>query len=210
MNIAVIGASGFVGYAVTKEALEKNHHVKAIYRRNSIPEHQNLEQFKMTIFDQEQFKQVIKDVDVVISAYNPGYYHVDQKSRYLDAYEVIFNTVKALNKRIIVVIGATTLIQYDGELVKHGFYPKPWLHALEGPDAVFEKYRFDKSINVTWVSPAAELIDGNKTKNYRYDTDHLIYDQNFESRISVQDLAHAIILEAESPKYEKMRFTIAY
>ncbi len=210
MRIAVIGASGFVGEKVVDEALLRGHTVDAIYRRNAIPERKNLIQHKITIFDKDAFEKIISEVDVVVSAYNPGYYHVAQKERYLDAYQVIFDAVKKFSKRIIVVIGASSLIQYDGELVRNGFYPKPWLNALRGPDAVYDTYKDDKSIDKTFVSPAAELIDGIKTKTYGYGKDHLVYDSNYESRISVQDLADAILNEIENPKYKGLRFTIAY
>src|SRR5690606_30802049 len=133
MRIAVIGASGFVGEKIVDEALLRGHTVDAIYRRNAIKERPNLFQHKLTIFEKENFEKILSAADYVISAYNPGYYHVAQKERYLDGYDVIFEVVKKLSKKIIVVIGATSLIQYDGELVRQGFFPKPWLKALEGP-----------------------------------------------------------------------------
>ncbi len=210
MKIAVIGGSGFVGSKIVDEALLKEHEVISIFRTtpNQKKDHLTLE--KMTIFDKDKLKKVLKDVDLVISAYNPGYYHVAQTKRYLEGYDLIFDVVKNLKKRIIVVIGATSLIAYDNELVKNGFHPKPWISALEGPDLVYEKYKDDKDLNVTFISPAAELIDGVKTKDYQYGLNHLLYDDNFESRISVQDLAHAIIKEAVEKKYLNKRFTIAY
>ena len=121
MKIAIIGASGFVGEKIVDEALLRGHQVEAIYRRNSIKERQNLNQHKITIFDEDIFSNIIKDVDLIISAYNPGYYHVAQKERFLDGYEVIFKIAKQLNKRVIAVIGATSLVQYDGELAREGF-----------------------------------------------------------------------------------------
>ncbi|HLS99925.1 MAG TPA: NAD(P)H-binding protein [Acholeplasma sp.] len=210
MRIAVIGASGFIGEKIVDEALLRGHTVDAIYRRNAIKERPNLFQHKLTIFEKENFEKILSAADYVISAYNPGYYHVAQKERYLDGYDVIFEVVKKLSKKIIVVIGATSLIQYDGELVRQGFFPKPWLKALEGPDAVYEKYKNDNSFQKTFISPAAELIDGNRTGKFKYGKDYLLYDDNFESRISVQDLAYAILDEVENSKYLGTRFTIAY
>ncbi|WP_264230222.1 NAD(P)-dependent oxidoreductase [Acholeplasma laidlawii] len=211
MKIAVIGASGFIGENIVNEALSKGHEVVGIFRRNSIPAQNNLTLKKLTIFDEADFEAAIKDCDVIVSAYNPGYYHVAQAERFLDGYKVIFNMAKKLNKHVIAVIGATTLIQYDGELVKDSLvFPKPWIKALEGTDRVFETYKGDTSLKVTFVSPAAEVFDGPLTKQYVYGKDHLIYDSLERSRISVKDLAHAIILECEHPKYVNSRFTIAY
>lgn len=211
MKIAVIGASGFVGENIVKEALSKGHEVIGIFRRNPIKPQKNLTLKQLTIFDEAVFEDSIKDCDVIVSAYNPGYYHVAQAARFMDGYEVIFKMAKKLNKHVIAVIGATTLIQYDGELVKDALgFPKPWIKALEGTDNVYEKFKDDKTLKVSFVSPAAELFDGVLTKKYSYGKNHLLYDSLERSRISVQDLAHAVILECESPKYLNTRFTIAY
>jgi len=211
MKIAVIGASGFIGENVVNEALSKGHEVVGIFRRNPISKQKNLTLEKLTIFDEDKFEKAIKDCDVIVSAYNPGYYHVEQAKRYLDGYEVIFNIAKKLNKHVVVVIGSTTLIQYDGELVKDSLvFPKPWIKALEGTDLVYEKYKDDRDLKVSFISPAAEVFDGPSTKNYSYGKDHLLYDALERSRISVEDLAHAIVLECENPKYINSRFTIAY
>lgn len=211
MKIAVIGASGFIGENVVNEALSKGHEVVAIYRRNPIKEQKNLTQHKLTIFDETEFEAAIKDCDAVVSVYNPGYYHVDQAKRYVEGYDVIFKIVKKLEKHVVTVIGATTLIQYDGELVKNGLvYPRPWIKALEGTDLVFDKYKDYQTLKVSFISPAAEVFDGPLTKNYAYGKNHLLYDKLERSRISVKDLAHAIVIECENPKYINSRFTIAY
>src|SRR5690554_6700755 len=190
MKIAVIGASGFIGENVVNEALSKGHEVIGIFRRNPISKQDNLTLKKLTIFDEDDFEAAIKDCDVIVSAYNPGYYHVDQAKRYVEGYDVIFNMVKKLKKHIVTVIGATTLIQYDGELVKNGLvYPRPWIKALEGTDLVFDKYKNDSALKISFVSPAAEVFDGPLTKNYGYGKDYLIYDKLERSRISVKDLA---------------------
>ncbi len=210
MKIAIIGASGFIGQHLVDEALARGHVVHAIYRRNPITKIENLIQYKMTIFDENNFESILKDVDVVLSVYNPGYYHVAQKERYLDAYDLIFRLTKKLSKRVIAVIGATSLYQPDSQIVRDGFYPAMWKHALLGPDAVYEKYKDDLSFTRTFVSPAAELIDNKKTSQYAYGNDQLIVDDKGESRVSVQDLSEAILKEAENPKYIGKRFTIGY
>ncbi|WP_025724865.1 NAD(P)-dependent oxidoreductase [Acholeplasma granularum] len=211
MKIAVIGASGFVGENIVNVALSRGHEVIGIFRRNKIKDQNNLKLHKLTIFDEEIFENTIKDADVIISAYNPGYYHVAQAQRFVDGYDVMFKIAKKLNKHIIAVIGSTTLIQYDGELVKNGLvYPKPWIAALAGTDMVYDKYKNEHSIKISFISPAAEVFDGDLTKEFSYGKDHLLYDKLERSRISVQDLAYAIVLEAENPKYINSRFTIAY
>lgn len=208
MKIAIIGVSGFIGGHLLTEALGRNHHVIGISRRYQPKPQKNLTLHKMTIFDDKPLEEILKPADVIISAYNPGYYHVDQYQRYLDAYALLVPLIERLDKHLIVVIGATSLNQEDGLKVAEGFYPALWKKALEGPDAVFALYK--NHTKITFVSPAAELIDTMKTKNYELGTDTLITQFGENSRISVQDLAHAIIDEAESPKYKGSRFTLGY
>lgn len=211
MKIAIIGISGFIGQSIGDEALKRGHDVVGIFRRNQPDLTSDKLTFKkMTIFDEGIFEKAVKDVDVIISAYNPGYYHVAQANRYLDAYDVIVSMAKKLKKRLIIMSGATSLLLPDGTLVKDGFYPAAWKYALEGPDQVYLKYKDDFSFDWTFVSPASEVIDTVKTGDYTLGSDYLILNDADVSRISVQDLADAVLNEVENPQFIQKRFTLGY
>jgi putative NADH-flavin reductase len=70
MKICVFGASGGVGQEVVKQALENGIVVRAVYRSPpSIPANKNLEiVIAPDILDQSLIKNVISDVDIIVSA----------------------------------------------------------------------------------------------------------------------------------------------
>jgi Putative NADH-flavin reductase len=95
-NIAIIGASGFVGSVLLKEALDRGHKVTAIVRN---PEkiklnHPNLTIKQGDVMIADTVEELIKGCDTVISAFNPGWsnpmvYRDTQK-----AYSFIFEGAK--------------------------------------------------------------------------------------------------------------------
>ena len=58
--------------------------------------------------------------------------------------------------------------------------------------------------------PRALLEPGPRTGRYRLGADDLITGPDGESRISMADLAVALLDEAERPKHHRTRFTVAY
>ena len=65
----------------------------------------------------------------------------------------------------------------------------------------------------TFISPAIEMNPlslHERTGNYRTGRDNPVFDENHRSKISVEDLAVAIVDEAENPKHIRVRFTVAY
>lgn len=75
MKIALIGASGFVGTAILKEALDRGHQVSAIVRNPEkiTLQHDQLTVVKADVLDAEQVTQAVNGNDAVVSAYNPGW-----------------------------------------------------------------------------------------------------------------------------------------
>lgn len=75
MKIVLIGASGFVGSAILKEALDRGHNVKAVVRN---PEKIKLQGTNLTVEKADvSLPEIVtglcKGADVIISAYNPGW-----------------------------------------------------------------------------------------------------------------------------------------
>jgi putative NADH-flavin reductase len=76
-KIVLIGASGFVGAAILKEALNRGYRLLAVVRH---PEkitdiHQNLTVIKDDVSTVETVAGLCKGADAVISAYNPPAHH---------------------------------------------------------------------------------------------------------------------------------------
>jgi uncharacterized protein len=81
--------------------------------------------------------------------------------------------------------------------------------ALAHRDAL-EIYRQEKDLDWINLSPAAIIAPGERTGKYRLGTDQLVVDEKGESRISTEDYAVALLDEAENPRYNRMRITVAY
>ncbi|GAA3048758.1 hypothetical protein GCM10020229_70220 [Kitasatospora albolonga] len=61
-----------------------------------------------------------------------------------------------------------------------------------------------------YLSPAAVLEPGERTGSYRLGTDELVVDAEGNSAISMEDVAVALLDEAERPRHHRTRFTVGY
>lgn len=212
MKIGIIGATGFIGNHIYQEALSRGHEIIAVSRLRKVEKHPSVTVHQETIFNKENLLKALKDVDLIISAYNPGYFHIDLHNRFLQGYEILVEVAKQLNKRIIMILSATSLKLPDGsDLTDSYAYEGIFKKSMSGAKEVYELYINDNSFVKTICSPPAIVFNGTLTKNYHLGSDTLIIDQyNDISKISVQDLAYAILNEVEEPKYINKRFTLGY
>jgi putative NADH-flavin reductase len=214
-KIVLIGASGFVGSAILKEALDRGHKVTAVVRD---PEkittlHKNLiiKQGDISVID--NVTEVCKGADAVLSAFNPGWKNPDIAEETTRVYRTILEGVRKLGvKRFLVVGGAASLFISPGKrLMNSGVIPDSFLPAVR---ALAEIYLVDLMAekNIDWVffSPAGNLQPGLRTGKFRLGKDDLIVNEKGESKISVQDYAVAMIDELEKPAHHRERFTIGY
>ena len=112
--------------------------------------------------------------------------------------------------------------QVEALMARHGGgllgASSPAVRALEGdwrPDVlVLQRWRSRDDFAVadvpwTYISPAAVVEPGARTGRYRRGGDHLLVDENGESRISIEDYAVAVH-EAEQGAAPARRMTVAY
>lgn len=132
-TIALIGASGFVGSAILKEALYRDLQVTAIVRRpESIALRSlNLETRTADAADPTTLREAVRNHDAVISAYNPGRNNPDIYEQTLSVYPRIVEAVKLAGiKRLLVVGGAGSLYVGPGmRLLDSGRIPERLLPA---------------------------------------------------------------------------------
>ena len=78
MKIALIGATGFVGSAILKEALDRGHEVTAIVRHpEKLPPHAKLRPQKGDVYNNDEVARWVAGHHAVISAFNPGWSNPD-------------------------------------------------------------------------------------------------------------------------------------
>ena len=74
MNIALIGATGFVGSAILPELLSRGHQVSVLARNPAkLAPQTGLNVVQADVLDAAQVARAVAGHDAVISAYNPGW-----------------------------------------------------------------------------------------------------------------------------------------
>ncbi len=214
-KILLVGATGFVGSAILKEALSRGHLVTAILRT---PAKLTLEDDKLRVvagdvMDAQLIAKEAKGQDAVISAYNPGWTNPALYEDTLKAYTSIIEGVKAAGvQRLLVVGGAGTLFVKPGvTVIDTGVLPEAILPGVKGTAKVYTDYlKPEKALDWVFFSPAGHIAPGERTGTFRLGLDDLIVDEQGNSNISVEDYAMAMIDELEKPAHHQQRFTIGY
>lgn len=213
MRITVFGAAGKAGQQVVNEALSRGHEVTAVIRNAAYK--RDLPAAVITrIGDAANTEDVISishDQDVVVNA---------TRSATSDTQEVT-HTTRALMDGLartgvrLLVIGGAASLTIPGTDDRTVIDDPKFLHPSARPVgeaslAQFQACLVETRVNWTYLSPPARLVDGERTGQYRLGRDELLLDSDGDSRISIQDLAVALLDEVENPKHNRMRFTTAY
>lgn len=224
MKIALIGASGFVGKALTRELLDRHHEVTAIVRHpealdsvgvGSATGGGSLHVAKGDVFQPDQIAALVKGHDVVISAYNPGWTSPAIYDEFIRGSEAIQEAVKKAGvKRFIVIGGGGSLYIAPGvQLVDTPEFPMEYKPGAQGARDYLNILKKEQELDWTFFSPAILMNHGTsgvRKGHYRTGLENPVFDEKGQSILSVEDLAMAIVDEVEKPKFLKKRFTAAY
>ncbi|HVY76070.1 MAG TPA: NAD(P)H-binding protein [Puia sp.] len=217
MKILLIGATGFVGSAILREALQRKLTVTAVLR--------HLEKLKLKdpnltvvagdILNTDQLASATRGQDLVISAYNPGWTNPNIYNDFLAGAASIQEAVKRSGvKRLIVIGGAgSSYIAPNLQLVDTPEFPAQWKPGALAARDYLNIIKKEQDLGWTFVTPAIEMhhgTSGHRKGVYRTGLESPVFDENHKSILSVEDLAVAVVDEAEHPKHIKQRFTVAY
>lgn len=216
MNIALIGATGFVGAALLDELLQRGHQVTAIVRNTArLPARDGLRAVQADVLDPAQVAAAVEGHDAVASAFNPGWNEPELYALFQrGSRAIVAGAKRAGAKRLLVVGGAGSLYVAPGvQLVDTPAFldhvpPNVVPGAQAARDALSE-LRDEQSLNWTFVTPPAMLQPGQRSGAYRLGGDQLLMNGDQPAGISVQDLAVAIVDELETPRHPRQRFTVA-
>ncbi|MDM7851452.1 NAD(P)-dependent oxidoreductase [Pseudochrobactrum kiredjianiae] len=211
-KIAIIGASGYVGTALLNEAVKRGHQVSALVRHpEKIAANANVTAVKADVLDTDGLAALLKGHDLVISAYNPGWQEADIRNIHIKASKSITEAVKKAGiKRLIAVGGAGSLEINGQQLVDSPEFPAEYKEGALGARQALNDLKAETTLDWTFVSPAILLVPGEASGTFRLGKDSPVFDDKGESKITVGDLAVAIIDEAEQGKHIRQRFTAAY
>lgn len=212
MKIALIGASGYVGKALQKEAVSRGHQVTALVRHpDKVEKAAGVTARAVDVNDRKALAAAIADADVVVSAFNGGWGDPDIYNKHRAGSDSIREAAKAAGKRVVIVGGAGSLYAPDGtQFVDGEHFPKDYKDgALAARDALND-LRKETTLDWTFLSPPFVLKPGERTGKYRVGAENPVFNDKGESTISVEDLSVAVLDEVETPKHRRERFTVGY
>ncbi|HEY1131545.1 MAG TPA: NAD(P)-dependent oxidoreductase [Roseateles sp.] len=213
MNIALIGATGFVGAALLEELLSRGHQVRALQRDPAkLTARPGLDVRAVDVLSATDLAAEIKGVDAIVSAFNAGWSNPNLYDDFLRGSDAIADAARQAGVRLIAVGGAGSLFIAPGQqLVDSPAFPAEWKSGALAAREMLNRLRADPStLDWTLVSPAIHLEPGPRTGNFRIGGEAPVFDAQGESRISVADLAAAIVNELEAPQHRRARFTAGY
>ena len=212
MNIALIGATGFVGSAVLEELLRRQHQVTALARNpGKLAARDGLTVVQADAQDATQVAKAVAGHDAVVNAYNPGWTVPVIHDQFLVGTRAIYAGVKQAGvKRLLVVGGAGSLFVAPGvQLVDTPNFPAEYKAGALAAREALNLIRSETTLDWTFLSPPILLAPGERTGQYRLGTDAPLMNGEAPGGISVADLAVAMVDELESPRHLQQRFTVA-
>ena len=176
MTIALIGASGYVGSAILREALWRGHHVTAVVRNTAkLSAQPGLTAIAADALDTAGLTSVLAGHMAVISAFS-GHSQAQIREYYGRGLRSIIAAVKqARVPRLLVVGGAGSLDVAPGvQLVDTPHFPPQWKQTAEGARDALRLLREEPELDWTMLSPSALLERGVRAGQFRLGTDQLL------------------------------------
>jgi putative NADH-flavin reductase len=211
MKIAIIGATGWIGSTLMTEALNRDHQVVAISRDASNIVKEGVTAHSLDLLVEGGIKEAVTGADLVIAAIG---------GRAKGNHEIVASTAQRLLnelpksdiQRLIWVGGAGSLEVSSGiQLITVPDFPGEYKDEAIAQGQALEVFRnSDSTLDWLFVSPAAEILPGERTGIYRVGGEQLLIDDEGNSKISVEDYAVALLDEAENDQHHNKRIGIAY
>ncbi|MEV0522385.1 NAD(P)H-binding protein [Streptomyces sp. NPDC050439] len=213
MNITVFGAAGNVGRRVVTEAVARGHEVTAVVRdparASALPGAARIRSGDAA--EPHTVAVLAAAQDLVITATRPA---PGREPELAAVTRALLTGLHATGVRLLLVGGAAglTLPGTDGTLVVDApdFPPSLRPIALACNEQLDACRTTAHDVDWAYLSPPSLLEPGERTGRFRLGTDELIVDAQGISALSMEDLAVALLDEAEHPKHHRARFTAAY
>lgn len=200
-NIALIGASGRGGSRILKELSDRGHQVTAIARNpDRISALPGVKAVKGDIFDEAGLAGLLRGHDAVVSAVH--FTASDAKT--------LIGAVRASGvRRYVVMGGAGSLLVGGNPLIDSPDFPEAYKAEASRGAEFLELLKRTDDLDWSFVSPSAEIFEGERTGTFRLGKDELLVGPE-GSRISFEDFAVALVDEIEKSGHIRQRFTVGY
>ncbi|UBU16139.1 NAD(P)-dependent oxidoreductase [Nonomuraea gerenzanensis] len=227
MRMGVFGATGIIGSRVVAEAVRRGHDVTAFTRDASriLADPGQVGWRVADVLDVSGATSAIAGQDVIVNALNAGRDIPDTIANAHVLPAAARSLLEALEShptaRLIVVGGAGSLevspglqvVDTEGfaeGLPEHLGVPVEYVKVVLAHREALALYRLSNR-NWTYLSPSAGRVEpGERTGRFRVGGDQLLVRADGTSDISAEDLAVAVVDEAELPRHVQRRFTVGY
>jgi putative NADH-flavin reductase len=214
MRIAIVGATGWLGGAVTREALQRGHEVTAVGRHpDSLAELEGVATVSADGTDPASLADAIAGHDAVVVAVTDRT-GPDRDVIPAAARSVIEAAPKAGVARVAFVGGGGSLDSPGGgRYVDQPGFPEQYkAEALAQGEALALFRAAPEELDWTYLSPPPHNLEpGEKRGGYRAAAgDTPLIAQDGESRITSGDLAAAMVDALERHEFSRQRFTVGY
>ncbi|MFD3513475.1 NAD(P)-dependent oxidoreductase [Streptomyces sp. NPDC058657] len=213
LRITVLGATGAAGSRIVTEALDRGHEVTAVTRDAARFADLDPRARHRTgnALDAGSLAELAAGQDLLISATRPV---PGQEEQLADTARALLAGLAGTGVRLLLLGGAGSLRLPGSDtltVVDGPGFPPSWRPIALACNAQLDVCR-TSGADVDWayVSPAADFAPGPRTGAYRLGTDELLVGADGTSAISMEDMALALLDEAERPKHHRTRFTVGY
>ena len=216
MNLAVIGATGYVGDAVVRELAARGHNITAFARNPAkILAAANVRAVAADVTAAD-FAAQLAGFDAVVSAFNPGWTNPHIGRDFRDGYAAILAAAKSAGVPYLLIVGgAGSLYIAPGvQVIDTPDFPKEIYDGANAARDLLTELRGRNDLNWAFISPPICLgaeagFSEERTGKYRLGQDDLLMDGDAPAGISVADLAVAIADDVEQKAHLRQRFTVA-
>ena len=216
MNLAVIGATGYVGDAVVRELAARGHNITAFARNPAkVLAAANVRAVAADVTAAD-FAAQLAGFDAVVSAFNPGWTNPNIGRDFTAGYAAILAAAKAAQVPYLLAVGgAGSLYVAPGvQLIDTPAFPQEIYDGANAARELLRDLQARDDLNWSFISPPARLgaeagFSEERTGKYRLGQDDLLLDGDAPAGISVADLAIAIADDVEQKAHLRQRFTVA-
>ena len=216
MNLAVIGATGYVGDAVVRELAARGHNITAFARNPAkVLAAPNVRAVAADVTAAD-FAAQLAGFDAVVSAFNPGWTNPHIGRDFRAGYAAILAAAKTAQVPYLLIVGgAGSLYVAPGlQVIDTPEFPKEIYDGANAARELLRDLQARDDLNWSLISPPARLgaeagFSEERTGKYRLGQDDLLMDGNAPAGISVADLAIAIADDVEQKAHLRQRFTVA-
>jgi uncharacterized protein len=211
-KITVLGATGFAGSNITKEAASRGHELTLVSRSTPQDAPAGARVIKGSVLDGDVLAQAIDGADVVVGALSP---RGDMEGKVADAYADVAARLAGTSTRFIMVGGFGSLKNEAGErIVETDAFAPEYKGEARELFAAYERVSEMDDVDWTYVSPAGTfgsfVPDQTRRGAYRTGGETPVYDAAGESVISGPDFALAVVDAIESGEHRRAHVHFAY